>query len=103
MEKKSIINQETLYPENLARTLVRKKVLLTIFIILVPFLLLLLSYKANINLMDYTPVQKKVIDFLNDAESKGVKTYGVDSSTDIGLRVTGLGGIVSLLRFPVES
>lgn len=47
--------------------------------------------------------EKKIIEFLNDAESKGVKTYGVDSSTDIGLRVTGLGGIVSLLRFPVES
>jgi protein pelota len=47
--------------------------------------------------------EKRVIDFLNDAESKGVKTYGVDSSTDIGLRVTGLGGIVSLLRFPIES
>ena len=47
--------------------------------------------------------EKQVIDFLNDAESKGVKTYGVDSSTDIGLRVTGLGGMVSLLRFPVES
>jgi protein pelota len=46
--------------------------------------------------------EKQIIDFLNDAESKGVKTYGVDSSTDIGLRVTGLGGIVSLLRFPVE-
>jgi protein pelota len=47
--------------------------------------------------------EKQIIEFLNDAESKGVKTYGVDSSTDIGLRVTGLGGIVSLLRFPVES
>lgn len=47
--------------------------------------------------------EKKIIDFLNDAESKGVKTYGVDSSTDIGLRVTGLGGIVSVLRFPIES
>lgn len=47
--------------------------------------------------------EKQIIDFLNDAESKGVKTYGVDSSTDIGLRVTGLGGIVSLLRFPVET
>ena len=47
--------------------------------------------------------EKQIIDFLNDAESKGVKTYGVDSSTDIGIRVTGLGGIVSLLRFPVES
>jgi protein pelota len=47
--------------------------------------------------------EKQIIGFLNDAESKGVETYGVDSSTDIGLRVTGLGGIVSLLRFPVES
>ena len=47
--------------------------------------------------------EKEIINFLNDAESKGVKIYGVDSSTDIGLRVTGLGGIVSLLRFPVES
>jgi len=47
--------------------------------------------------------EKQIIEFLNDAESKGVKTYGVDSSTDIGLRVTGLGGIVSLLRFPVET
>ena len=47
--------------------------------------------------------EKQIIDFLNDAESKGVKTYGVDSSTDVGLRVTGLGGIVSLLRFPVET
>ncbi len=47
--------------------------------------------------------EKEIIDFLNDTESKGVKTYGVDSSTDIGLRVTGLGGIISLLRFPVES
>ena len=47
--------------------------------------------------------EARVIEFLNDAESKGVKTYGVDSSTDIGLRVTGLGGIVSLLRFPIDS
>ena len=47
--------------------------------------------------------EKEIIDFLNDAESKGVRTYGVDSSTDIGLRVTGLGGIVSILRFPIES
>ncbi len=47
--------------------------------------------------------EKKIIDFLNNAESKGVKTFGVDSSTDIGLRVTGLGGIVSILRFPIES
>ncbi len=47
--------------------------------------------------------EQKMIDFLNDVQSKGVKIYSVDSSTDIGLRVTGLGGIVSLLRYSIES
>ena len=47
--------------------------------------------------------EQKMIDFLNDIEGKGVKMYSVDSSTDIGLRVTGLGGIISLLRYEVES
>ena len=47
--------------------------------------------------------EQEIMDFLNDAESKGVKIYSVDSSTDIGLRVTGLGGIVSLLRYAVET
>ena len=47
--------------------------------------------------------EQKMIDFLNDVEGKGVKIYSVDSSTDIGLRVTGLGGIVSLLRYAIES
>jgi len=47
--------------------------------------------------------EQAMMDFLNDAENKGVAIYSVDSSTDIGLRVTGLGGIVSLLRYPVES
>ena len=47
--------------------------------------------------------EQQIIDFLNDVESKGVKIYSVDSSTDIGLRVTGLGGIVSLLRYPIDS
>lgn len=49
-----------------------------------------------------TEDEEKIIEFLNDAESKGVKAYSVDSTTDMGLRVTGLGGIVSLLRFPIE-
>src|SRR3989442_1663866 len=40
-----------------------------------------------------------VIEFLNQAEAKGVEVYAVDSTTDIGLRVSALGGIVSLLRF----
>jgi protein pelota len=47
--------------------------------------------------------EQGMMDFLNDAENKGVKIYSVDSSTDIGLRVSGLGGIVSLLRYAVES
>lgn len=47
--------------------------------------------------------EQKMIDFLNDVESKGVKIYSVDSSTDIGLRVTGLGGIISLLRYSIGS
>lgn len=47
--------------------------------------------------------EQDVVDLLNDAESKGVKIYSVDSSTDIGLRVTGLGGVVALLRYAVDS
>ena len=47
--------------------------------------------------------EQEMMDFLNDAEGKGVKIYSVDSSTDIGLRVTGLGGIISLLRYSVGS
>ena len=40
-----------------------------------------------------------VIEFLNQAESKGVEIFSVDSTTDVGLRVSSLGGIVSILRF----
>ncbi len=47
--------------------------------------------------------EQKMIDFLNNVENKGVKIYSVDSSTDIGLRVTGLGGVISLLRYAIES
>ena len=50
-----------------------------------------------------TQNEQEVIDFLNEAEGKGVKAYSVDSTTDMGLRVTGLGGIVTVLRFPVEA
>jgi len=48
-----------------------------------------------------THEEEKIIEFLNQVEEKGVKIYSVDSTTDLGLRVSGLGGIVSLLRFPV--
>jgi protein pelota len=47
--------------------------------------------------------EEQIIEFLNEVEAKGVKVYALDSSTDIGLQVSGLGGMVSLLRFPVES
>ena len=50
-----------------------------------------------------TQDEEKIIEFLNSAEGNGVKIFSIDSTTDIGLRVTGLGGIVSLLRFPVDS
>jgi len=46
--------------------------------------------------------EQEIVDFLNDVESKGGQIYSVDSSTDIGLRVSGLGGIISILRFAVE-
>ncbi|MEX0656232.1 MAG: mRNA surveillance protein pelota [Nitrosopumilaceae archaeon] len=49
-----------------------------------------------------TEDEEKVIELLNDVESKGAKVYGADSTTDAGLRVSGLGGIVSLLRFALE-
>jgi protein pelota len=42
------------------------------------------------------------IDLLNSTESVGAKIYGVDASTDIGLRVSSLGGIVGLLRFAIR-
>ena len=45
--------------------------------------------------------EEKIIRFLNDVESKGGNIFSVDSSTDLGLRVTGLGGIVSTLRYAV--
>jgi len=46
--------------------------------------------------------EQEIINFINDVESKGSKVYSVDTTTDVGLRVTGLGGIISILRFAVE-
>lgn len=45
--------------------------------------------------------ENQIIEFLNELESKGVKIYALDSTTDVGLQVSGLGGMVSLLRFTV--
>jgi protein pelota len=47
--------------------------------------------------------EDKIIEFLNQVESKGVKVYAVDSTTDAGLRVSSLGGVISLLRFAPQS
>lgn len=46
--------------------------------------------------------EQEIIDFLNDAEGKGIRSFGVDSTTDLGLRVNGLGGILGILRFPID-
>jgi protein pelota len=46
--------------------------------------------------------EQEIINFLNDVESKGSKVYSVDATTDAGLRVTGLGGIIAILRFAIE-
>lgn len=47
--------------------------------------------------------EDKIIEFLNETEEKGVEVYAVDSTTDVGLRISSLGGIVSILRFAVVS
>ena len=49
-----------------------------------------------------TSDEEQVVGLLNSIESYGAKTFAVDSSTDMGLRVSSLGGIVALLRFPIR-
>lgn len=46
--------------------------------------------------------EEAVVKLLNSVESYGAKTYAVDSSTDIGLRVSSLGGMVALLRYAMR-
>lgn len=43
-----------------------------------------------------------VIDLLNNVETYGAKTFALDSSTDIGMQVSSLGGIVALLRYALH-
>jgi protein pelota len=49
-----------------------------------------------------TDNEDEVLQILNSIESYGGKIYAVDSSTDIGLRVSSLGGIVALLRYSIR-
>ncbi|MEO9319192.1 MAG: mRNA surveillance protein Pelota [Nitrososphaera sp.] len=46
--------------------------------------------------------EEQVVSLLNKIEGQAAKTYAVDSSTDIGLRVSSLGGIVALLRYAIR-
>ena len=46
--------------------------------------------------------ESDIVKLLNLIESHGAKSFAVDSSTDIGWRVSSLGGIVALLRYPIR-
>jgi protein pelota len=46
--------------------------------------------------------ENDVVKLLNLVESQGAKSFAVDSSTDIGWRVSSLGGIVALLRYSIR-
>lgn len=46
--------------------------------------------------------EEDIVDMLNTAEASGVTLYGVDSSTDTGLQVTKMGGVVALLRYAIS-
>ena len=46
--------------------------------------------------------EEEIVKLLNMIESYGAKTFAVDSSTDIGLRVSSLGGIVAILRYSIR-
>jgi protein pelota len=46
--------------------------------------------------------EEKIVKLLNLIESYGAKMFAVDSSTDIGLRISSLGGIVALLRYAMH-
>ncbi len=43
-----------------------------------------------------------VVNLLNIVEGYGAKAFAADSSTDIGMQVSSLGGVVALLRYPIH-
>lgn len=71
-----------------------------------------IRYANSLNAIDKMVYSDKVffemkedefIKMLNEIESKkNVKTFATDSSTDIGMRVSSLGGIIALLRFQIN-
>ncbi|MFL6497125.1 MAG: mRNA surveillance protein pelota [Nitrososphaera sp.] len=46
--------------------------------------------------------EEEIVKLLNLIEGYGARLFAVDSSTDIGLRVSSLGGILALLRYAVH-
>ncbi len=48
-----------------------------------------------------TVEEDELVKLLNTIESQGASTFAIDSSTDIGMRVSSLGGIVSVLRYQI--
>jgi len=71
-----------------------------------------IKYASSLNAINMLVYSDKVffdvkedefIKMLNEIESKkNVKTFAIDSSTDIGMRVSSLGGIIALLRYPIN-
>ena len=69
------------------------------------------KYANSLNAIDSLVYSDKVfseikedefIKLLNDMEYNNVKIYATDSTTDIGLRVSSLGGIIALLRYRIN-
>jgi protein pelota len=49
-----------------------------------------------------TVEEDELVRLLNTIESQGASAFAIDSSTDIGMRVSSLGGIVSVLRYQIN-
>lgn len=45
--------------------------------------------------------EENFIKLLNDIEYNNIKVFATDSTTDMGLRVSSLGGVIALLRYPI--
>jgi protein pelota len=50
-----------------------------------------------------TVEEDELVKLLNTVESQGASAFAIDSSTDIGMRVSSLGGIVSVLRYHIST
>ena len=46
--------------------------------------------------------EQEIISLLDKLDSQGARVYAVDSTTDIGLRVSSLGGMIAILRYALR-